>query len=62
MLNTTEIEMSDKELEFATDMISSLVEILDQRGITSKYYIEFLGRHCDDIAREILQAELEDAE
>ena len=54
--------MTKKELKLATEMLSAVMDVLEQHDIPSKYYVEHFGRIMDAEAKSILQQELEAAE
>jgi len=47
--------------KLALDMLSALLEVLEQHDIPSKYYTEYLGAWCDQQAQDIVLQELEAA-
>jgi len=46
-----------KAEKLALDMLTALMDVLEQHDIPSKYYAEFLGGWCDEQARDILDQE-----
>jgi hypothetical protein len=54
--------MTKQEQKLALDMLSALMDVLEQHNIPSKYYAEFLGSFCDEQAVSILTQELEAAQ
>lgn len=48
--------------KLALDMLTALVDVLEQHNVPSKYYVEHLGALCDSEAESIVEQELEAAE
>jgi hypothetical protein len=49
--------MDSKQL--ALDMLTALIEVLEQHNVPSKYYVEHLGSVCDAEADSIVEQELQ---
>jgi hypothetical protein len=56
------MKQQDYAQKLATEMLTAVMDVLEEHDIPSKYYVEHFGRIMDEEAASIIQQELEAAE
>ena len=55
----TKKQIKDAKKKLALDLLTGIRDALNENGINSKYYIEYMGNWCDEQSIEIIEQELE---